>query len=403
MENKMRISSRRMLFSAFMASALMAGGPLSAFAGTGSAQWAQQANGITGTVVDENGEPIIGASVVVKGTTNGTITDFDGKFSLSGATGTIIISYIGYKTQEVSAEGKKSLKVVMQEDSEMLDEVVVGGYGAQKKETLTGSVAVVGPDMFKDKGTVANPLQAMQGQVPGLRITRSSAAPGEEGWGISIRGAVSKNSTEPLLIIDGVPASGVSEMAQLNTADIESINFLKDASAAIYGSKAAGGVILITTKRAEKGKTKVEYNGSYTRKIVGLQPRLMSLDEWADGVIQTRRNDGYGEDDQWIRYATMAKQLKGSWFKADGGGGIAPIPGAFTGVADFVFHDMNWTDVLWGNANSTQHDLSVSGGSEKVTYRLSLGYLNDQGTLQWGNNSNERFNVRLSNTFHITD
>lgn len=326
MENKMRISSRRMLFSAFMASALMAGGPLSVFAAPGSAQWAQQANGITGTVVDENGEPIIGVSVVVKGTTNGTITDFDGKFSLSGATGTIIISYIGYKTQEVSAEGKKSLKVVMQEDSEMLDEVVVVGYGAQKKETLTGSVAVVGPDMFKDKGTVANPLQAMQGQVPGLRITRSSAAPGEEGWGISIRGAVSKNSTEPLLIIDGVPASGVSEMAQLNTADIESINFLKDASAAIYGSKAAGGVILITTKRAEKGKTKVEYNGSYTRKIVGLQPRLMSLDEWADGVIQTRRNDGYGEDDQWIRYATMAKQLKGSWFKADGGGGIAPIP-----------------------------------------------------------------------------
>lgn len=112
---------------------------------------------------------------------------------------------------------------------------------------MTGSVAVVGSDIFKDKGTVSNPLQAMQGQVPGLRITRSSAAPGEEGWGISIRGAISKNSTDPLLIIDGVPASGVSEMAQLNSADIESINFLKDASAAIYGSKAAGGVILVTT------------------------------------------------------------------------------------------------------------------------------------------------------------
>ena len=403
MENKKEISPRRMLFSAVMASALVAGNPLAIFAGAGDAQWAQQANTVEGIVTDASGEPVIGASIVIKGTANGTMTDLDGKFTLPNASGTLVISYIGYKTQEIILSGQKQLKVVMQEDSELLDEVVVVGYGAQKKETLTGSVAVVGPEMFKDKGTVSNPLQAMQGQVPGLRITRSSAAPGEEGWGISIRGAVSRNTTEPLLIIDGVPASGVSEMAQLNTADIESINFLKDASAAIYGSKAAGGVILITTKRAEKGKTKVEYNGSYTRKIVGLQPRLMSMDEWADGVIQARLNDGYDENDQWIRYATMAKQLKGSWFKADGGGGIAPIPGAFTGVADFVFHDMNWTDVLWGNANSTQHDLSISGGSEKSTYRLSLGYLFDEGTLQWGNNSNERFNVRLSNTFHITD
>ena len=403
MENRKEISPRRMWLSAVMASALVAGSPLAVFADTGSALWSQQANTVEGIVTDANGEPVIGASIVIKGTTNGTMTDLDGKFSLPNASGTLVVSYIGYKTQEIALNGQKQLKVVMQEDSELLDEVVVVGYGAQKKETLTGSVAVVGPEMFKDKGTVSNPLQAMQGQVPGLRITRSSAAPGEEGWGISIRGAVSRNTTEPLLIIDGVPASGVSEMAQLNTADIESINFLKDASAAIYGSKAAGGVILVTTKRAEKGKTKVEYNGSYTRKIVGLQPRLMSLDEWADGVIQARLNDGYDESDQWIRYATMAKQLKGSWFKADGGGGIAPIPGAFTGVADFVFHDMNWTDVLWGNASSTQHDLSISGGSEKSTYRLSLGYLFDEGTLQWGNNSNERFNIRLSNTFNITD
>ena len=121
------------------------------------------------------------------------------------------------------------------------------GYGTQKKESLTGSVTVVDQKLFKDKGTVANPLSAMQGQVPGLRITRSSAAPGEEGWGVSIRGSVSKNKVEPLLIIDGVPASGLSEMAQLNADDIETINFLKDASAAIYGAKAAGGVILVTT------------------------------------------------------------------------------------------------------------------------------------------------------------
>ena len=382
----LKFPSKRILFSAFFVSAALLGeSVLPLRADVAEIRSVMQKTKVSGVVLDPNGEPVIGATVMEKGTSNGSVTDLDGKFSLNVASprSVIVISYIGYRTTEVSAE-KKVLSVTLKEDSEMLEEVVVVGYGAQKKETLTGSVAVVGPEMFKDKGTVANPLQAMQGQVPGLRITRSSAAPGEEGWGISIRAAVSRNTTEPLLIIDGVPASGVSEMAQLNAADIESINFLKDASAAIYGSKAAGGVILVTTKRAEKGKTRVEYNGSYTRKIVGLQPRLMSLDEWADGVIQARRNDGRPEDDQWIRYATMAKQMKGSWFKADGGGGVAPIPGAYTGVADFVFHDMNWTDVLWGNANSTQHDLSISGGSDKATYRLSLGYLYDQGTFAVG-------------------
>ena len=355
---------------------------------------------ISGHVYGSDGYPVIGAAVLVDGTTTGVTTGLDGEFTLDAENGTpITVSCIGYS--ELKTTFTKGMTITLEIESTVLDDVVVVAYGVQKKETLTGSVAVVGEKAFKDKGTMSNPLQAMQGQVPGLRITRSSAAPGEEGWGISIRGAVSKNATEPLLIIDGVPASGVSEMAQLNSADIESINFLKDASAAIYGSKAAGGVILVTTKRAKEGKTRVEYNGSYTRKIVGLQPRLMSLDEWADGVIQALRNDGYGEDNQWIRYATMAKQLKGSWFKADGGGGIAPIPGAFAGVADFVFHDMNWTDVLWGGANSTQHDLSISGGTEKVTYRLSLGYLNDQGTLKWGKNYNERYNVRLTNSFKL--
>ena len=164
-------------------------------------------------------------------------------------------------------------------------------------------------------------------------------------------------------------------------------------------------MILVTTKRPDAGKTKVEYSGSVTRKIVGLQPRMMSMDEWTDGVLQARLNDGYGEDDNWVRYARLAKAMKGSWINLHGGNNPDedPIPGGFRGVADFVFHDMNWTDVLWGNATSTQHNLSVSGGSEKSTYRLSLGYLNDQGTLQWGNNSNECYNVRLFNSFKINN
>lgn len=404
-KNLFRFSSRRILFSTVIASALLAGGSQTVFADAGEVQAVLQAGAIKGKIVDSNGDPVIGANVKVKGTTNGTITDIDGNFALNNVSGgTLTISFIGYKTLEIPVKGTNLARIVMHEDTEVLDEVVVVGYGTMKKESLTGSVAVVDQKIFKDKGTVANPLQAMQGQVPGLRITRSSAAPGEEGWGISIRGAVSKNSTEPLLIIDGVPASGVSEMAQLNTADIESINFLKDASAAIYGSKAAGGVILVTTKKAKGGKPRVEYNGSYTRKKVGLQPRMMSYDEWMDGIIQACYNDGRGDDYTWVRYAKLAQKMKGRYIDLTDGQNPDPIPGSFAGVADFVFmDDVNWTDVLWGGANSTQHDLSISGGTDKNTYRLSAGYLYDEGTLQWGNNSNERFNIRLSNSFKLTE
>lgn len=357
-------------------------------------------NKISGKVLDEQGEPVIGATVSLKGTSEGTITDINGGFSLTATSGTLVVSYIGYKTKEVNITGKTFLEVVIGEDSELLDEVVVIGYGTQKKATLTGAVTVIGDEMFKDKGTVSNPLQVLQGQVPGLNITRSSGVPGEEGWNISIRGAVSKNSTDPLVVIDGVPADGPNELQNLNASDIESINFLKDASASIYGSKAAGGVILVTTKRPNAGKAKIEYSGSYTYKKVGLQPRMMTLDEWTDGIIQARMNDGRGEEDNWIQYARLAQANKGGYIDVSKGN---PIPSSFQGVADYVFHDLNWTDVLWGNASSTQHTMSAYGGNEKATYRLSLGYLYDEGTLKWGNNSNEQFNARITNHFHITD
>ena len=404
-KNHFRLSSGRILFSTMMVSALLAGGLQAAFADVIEVQSVQQSGALKGKIVDSNGEPVIGANVKLKGSTHGTITDMDGNFMLNNVSGgTLVISFIGYKTQEVPVKGTNLSKIVMHEDSEVLDEVVVVGYGTMKKESLTGSVAVVDSKIFKDKGTLANPLQAMQGQVPGVRITRSSAAPGEEGWNISVRGAVSKNSTEPLVIIDGVPADGTSVLAQLNASDIESINFLKDASAAIYGSKAAGGVILVTTKRPDAGKAKIEYSGSYTRKIVGLQPNLMGYDDWTDTVIQAVQNDPQSTTAAWIQYATLAKALKGQYLDLlNGQNPSEPMPGYFAGVPDLVFMDVDWNDVLWGGAGSTQHDLSISGGTEKSNYRLSFGYLYDGSTLQCGNNSNERYNFRLSNNFKVTD
>ena len=177
-----------------MASALLAGSPWTAFADTDNILEVLQNSTVRGKVVDASGEPVIGASVVVKGTTTGVITDLDGNFILNNVSekSILVISYVGYKSQEIAVSGKSAINVTMQEDSEMLDEVVVVGYGAMKKSSLTGSVTVVDSKIFENKGSMSNPLQALQGQAPGVRITRSSSAPGEEGWGVSLRGAVSK-------------------------------------------------------------------------------------------------------------------------------------------------------------------------------------------------------------------
>jgi AraC-like DNA-binding protein len=163
---------------------------------------------VRGTVVDASGEPIIGANVLVKGSTVGTITDFDGNYSLEVADSRIVLvfSYIGMQSQEKYASEINGKTITLSEDAEVLEEVVVVGFGTQKKATLTGSVAVVGAKAFEDKGSLSSPLEALQGQVPGVIITRSSSAPGDEGWSMNLRGQVSMNSTEPLIIIDGVAA-----------------------------------------------------------------------------------------------------------------------------------------------------------------------------------------------------
>lgn len=363
-----------------------------------------QQEAVKGKIVDAaTNEPIIGASVKVKGTTRGAATNVNGEFSLTARDGeTLSISYIGYTAAEVKARAGSPMTIRLTADNKQLSEVVVVGYGTQKKETLTGSIAKVDSKSFENKGTLASPLQALQGQVPGVIITRSSSAPGDESWSMKLRGAVSTASTDPLVVIDGVASGSYKDLRLLNPEDIDNISFLKDGAAAIYGSRAAGGVVLVTTKRAKSGAPSVQYNGSYTRKIVGLQPHLMSLDEWANGVIEARTNDGYKEDDVWIRYARLALANKGGYIDARD---IAnqPIPGAFNDVKDFVFLDNNWSDVLWGGANSQQHDLSISGRNETSGYRLSLGYTNDDGILKFGNNANKRYNVRLSNDFKLLD
>lgn len=401
MNNNLKSSLKRVLFSMMVASAFGALVPQSAYAEAPKTKTVMQTITVKGKVVDASGEPVIGASVLMKGTSNGTITDIDGNFTLANMQpGVLVVSYIGYKTNEISVNSSAPIKVVLTEDSELLDEVVVVGYGTQKKATMTGSVTVVNDKMLESKGTMSSPVQALQGQVPGVIITRSSTAPGDESWSMSLRGAVSKNTTAPLVIIDGIEYESVNELRLLNPSDIETINFLKDASASIYGSKAAGGVVLVTTKKAKEGKVQVEYNGSVTAKFIGLSPSLMGLDEWATTLIETRKNDGYTDDDIWMQYAKMALAYKNKYINLDNT--TNPFSG-FTDVADFVFFDTNWQDIMWGTAASTQHELAVSGGSEASKYRLSLGYMFDDSNLKWGNNNNNRYNLRLTNSFKLSD
>ncbi len=359
-------------------------------------------NKVTGKVVDPSGEGVIGASVLIKGTANGTITDIDGNFTLNASTGTLVVSFVGYKTAEVPIAGKTHIQVVLQEDSELLDEVVVVGYGTQKKASMSGAVTTVGPKSFEEKGGLSSPLQALQGQVPGVMITRSSSAPGDESWNMSLRGASSQNVTEPLVIIDGIAANSVNELRQLNSNDIESMNFLKDGAAAIYGSRAAGGVVLITTRKGAEGKTKIEYSGTATLKTVGLMPTMMNVDQWADGVMTTLNNDNNASN-VWFTYAELAKKYKGSYIDLEQSANPFGTA-AFTDVSDFVFDDKaDWLGSLFGNTWSTEQNLSISGGSERSSYRISLSYLYDGSTLQFGNNNNQRYNFRMNNTYKLTN
>lgn len=356
---------------------------------------------VSGDVVDSTGEPLIGATIMVKGTSTGTVTDIDGHYTIKAEIGsTLIVRYVGYEPKDVKVTGEV-MNITLKEDNETLEEVVVVGYGTQKKATMTGAVTAVGEKALQEKGNLSSPVQALQGQVPGVIITRGSSAPGEESWSMSLRGAISKNSTEPLVIIDGIEYESVNDLRLINPADIESMNFLKDAAASIYGSKAAGGVVLVTTKKAKETKLKVTYDGSVTIKRPGLKANLMSLDEWSDAVIQARTNDGYPETDVWLRYAKLAKKYRNQYIDLD----HTPNPYAgsgFTDVADFVFFDNNWNDIMWGDAASTSHELSISGGKEGATFRLSFGYMYDGSNLRWGKNNNQRYNLRLNNTFDLT-
>ncbi|MBQ4022690.1 MAG: TonB-dependent receptor [Prevotella sp.] len=341
---------------------------------------AAQSSGLKGTVTDESGEPVIGASVIVKGQPQtGTITNFDGEFVVNVAEGTtLVVSYVGYSSQEVRA--RNGMNVVLKEDASVLNDVVVIGYGVQKKSVVTASIAKVSADDLDGK-TRLRAEDALKGMAAGVNVTSSSGQPGAKSM-IRIRGIGTINDSNPLYIIDGMPTDQ-DGMESVNPGDIESIEVLKDAaSGAIYGARAANGVILVTTKKGKLGQASINYNFSYGWQSAWKKRDVTGATDYA--ILQNERRVQNG----------MVPLYNDPYNLVDANGD--KITGFGTNWQDLLFND---------NAPIVQHDVSVSGASEKVNYYLSLGYFTQDGIVggNYGQSNYDRLTIRSNNQFNLFD
>jgi len=334
---------------------------------------------VSGVVTNESNEPLVGANVLVKGSTVGAITDETGSFQFSNIAeaDTLLISYIGYATKQVPVNGQSTLNIQLSEDESTLDEVIVVGYGSQKKSDVTGSVRKVSGEELLER-PVSNVSQALQGRVAGVEVFNTSPAPGNNAR-IRIRGINSLNTNkDPLVVVDGI--IGV-DLAVINPADIESIEVLKDASAtAIYGARGANGVIMVTTKRGATGKPRVEYNGFVTfssrRGSVETLDAEQFMQVWNEAYSNAEKYDPIGYE-----------QGKYPEFNP------ADYPRLFDEAGNPIY-DTNWEDEVYRNTVSSNHTLSMSGGTETNQYFVSLSYADDNGIML--NSSNDRFTGKLA-------
>ena len=346
----------------------------------GAPQEIQQATKkITGTVVDAQG-PVIGASVVEKGSSNGTVTDFDGKFSLNVKEGaTIVVSFIGYETQEIKVGNRDNIEITLRDDNAVLEEVVVVGYGTQKKKLVTGAtVQVKGEEIAKLNTT--NALTAMQASTPGVNIMQASSQPGQ-GFKVNIRGMGTINESSPLLIIDGINAGTADNgLNGLNPNDIESIDVLKDAaSAAIYGARAANGVILVTTKQGKSGKLQIQYDGFVGWSNAYKVPAMVNAKQYMQIINETNFNT-YGTVQNWPNIVPQS-------------------------IIDKVNQGWEGTDWFkeYENKNALQfsHAVTLSGGTDRSKFSMSLNYSSNEGIMGGDNASTyKRYGGRI-NSDHV--
>lgn len=332
----------------------------------------QKTKQITGTVIDDTGLPVIGANILVKGTTNGTVTDVDGKFTLENVPegALLIVSYIGFLEQDVKVSHNKNVfHITLKEDTQKLEEVVVVGYGTQKKANLTGSVSTVKYGQELENRPITDPSQALSGKATGVWVSQNSGSPGSDGATIRIRGYGTLNNSDPLVLIDGVEG----RMAELAPNDIASITVLKDAaSAAIYGSRAANGVILVETKKGSGDKVSVNYTGYFGMQQLG------------------RRYDIISDSPEYM-------ELWNSAFTNSGSNPLFPqeVIDAFrTGNDPYKYPSTNYFDEVFRTSFTTQHNLSATIGGKKSHSYISLGYLNNDGIIK--NTNSERYNLTIN-------
>ena len=331
----------------------------------------QDGRTVSGNVVDETGLPVIGVNVKVKGTTNGVITDLDGNFTLKGVPqdAVLVVSYVGYKEQEIKVGAQSQLSITLQEDTELIDEVVVVGYASQKKVNLTGSVSSVNMEDIAEKRPITNLSSGLAGMAAGISVTSSSNMPGNDNASIMVRGQGTLNDSSPLIIIDGVE-SNINTVAP---QDVESMTVLKDAaSASIYGSRAANGVILITTKKGKEGKINIDYTGYASLESIG--KTIEPVSDYAR--YMELMNEAYVNSGQPARFS---QETIDTW-RND------------AGRNPLIYPNTNWVDEVFENAVATNHNLSVSGGSEKISFYSSFGYNNNPGIID--NSGYERFSFR---------
>ncbi len=350
----------------------------------------EQKNIIRGRVIDINGEPIIGATVKEVGSTsNGTITDTEGNFSIEIHTEEMLeISFIGYKTEKIRVIPGQSLSVILKEDNEILDEVVVVGYGVQKKVNLTGSVSSIDFEKQAESRPITNVSNALAGMSAGVQVRQGSAQPGSDGSSILIRGIGTMNSNEPLVLIDGIEG----DIDSVNPQDIESISVLKDAaSSSIYGSRAASGVILITTKKGKADKLSVSYSGRFSY----AQPTnlIEAVTNYAD--YMELMNESFENIGQSKHYNQSTIDL---WREKS----LDPNGLNENGVPNYVaYPNTDWQRVLFKHGIIHDHNISVNGGSEKIQAMLSAGYLDNPGIVD--NTGIKRYSMRANVDAKITD
>ena len=365
--------------------------------------YAQQQE-ITGSVVDPSGEGVIGATVMVKGTSNGTITDFDGNFTIKVSEGAILtISYIGYQTVELPAQN--GMQVTLKDDAEMLQEVVVTGYQVQRKADLTGSVGVVETKDFKSSNP--DPMASLQGKVPGMTITSNGSPSGEADVHIRGIGSMGGSSTTPLYIVDGIPFSG--SLNSLNSSDIETMQVLKDAaSASIYGSRAANGVIVITTKKGKKGDNiNIDFNASLSMAWMSQKMKLLNSRQYATALVQAALNDGKNPEDYAANYGLgldVAGGMPISVYDPVAGSMVNYTVGGFydgymNAKKTMLFSDTDWVDEIGRTGITQNYDLSLSKANDKGSSLFSFGYKKAAGVLRY--TDFENFSARFNSSYKI--